>query len=123
MASLIENISRKISKAPNGHKLIDSESMNIELQSSNASAVKVNLTDYGYKQAGRHDGDPDALNNHLELIKSGQIIDENSNEEKYKKLRAEIEGEIVELKKVVSEKEADIRNVKESLIPSIEKSY
>ena len=41
-----------------------------------------NMNDLGYTRAGRNNGDPLALRNSFQLIRSGQIVDENNNEQK-----------------------------------------
>ena len=43
-----------------------------------------NMNQLGYIKAGRNNGDSIALNNSFQLIKSGQIVDENNNEQKRK---------------------------------------
>lgn len=120
MTNLVQNISNIMRKPTNGHDLAENALGNSEMINSNSNAVKVNLTDYGYKQAGRHDGNPDALRNHMDMIRSGQIIDENSNEEKHRKLREEMDAKILDQKHALADKEGEIRKVKESLIPGVE---
>ena len=43
-----------------------------------------NMNQLGYTRGGRNNGDPVALNNSFQLIKSGQIVDENNNEQRRK---------------------------------------
>ena len=120
MSSLIQNIKDRRKTNNNGSQIVLADHRSLNADNSNVNSIRVNLQDYGYSQAGKHDGNPSALKNHLDMIRSGQIIDENSNEEKYSKIREEIDENITGLKVEISNCESDIRNVNDAKIPSVD---
>lgn len=85
------------------------------------SGIEVgNINQIGYEKAGRNNGDPSALSNSLELVKSGHIVDENSNKEKKDEARLELDKEINDRKISINSNKGEIEKIDVVRIPSID---
>jgi uncharacterized small protein (DUF1192 family) len=84
--------------------------------------IKVNLNEYGIEQSMHHKGNPNALYNTLLEIRSGHIIDENSDEVQQEKHRKELDEKIAVLEKEIVTLNTDGQHLSEVSIPSLEKS-
>lgn len=80
--------------------------------------IKVDLHDYGFKQAGATGADPYALKNYLDDIRNGFIADVNENEDEQRKEREKRETEIDKLQEEKATKESSLRKIKEAEIPA-----
>jgi len=120
----MKNITKNLFKRKNGH--CDNEGA--LSASDNIIAIDVDPTNnhigdinqIGYKKAGRHNGDSLALKNSLELIKSGQIVDENNNKNKIAQIRASIDQKINEKRKVSNELNSEMSELFEVRILNID---
>jgi len=81
---------------------------------------KGNMNDLGYTRAGRNNGDPLALNNSFQLIKSGQIVDENNNEQKQKEILESIDKKINDRKTEINGHKIAIDKIDKVELPAIE---
>lgn len=61
------------------------------------SVIRVDLHDYGFKQAGATGAEPAALKNYLDDIHNGFVVDVNENEDEQRKEREKREVEIDKL--------------------------
>lgn len=105
MANFFQNLISK--RNGNNNEAILPESAQITMQ--NLSEIeRGNMNQIGYMRAGRNNGDPSALRNAFELIKSGQIVDENNNEQKRKET---IEG----LDKIINDHKGEINTLKAAI--------
>mgnify|MGYP000456790088 CR=1 FL=1 len=83
MKNVSLGLANLVSKQTNGNSHQDEEVATYQdVEISHDTPTKMNLRDKGLKEAGIHHGDPDTLRYLLEQIKSGQIIDENFDDEK-----------------------------------------
>jgi hypothetical protein len=80
-----------------------------------------NMNQLGYTRGGRNNGDPVALNNAFQLIKSGQIVDENNNEQKRKETIESLDKRIDDHKKEIDVHKVNIEKIDLVQIPRIEK--
>jgi len=110
-------LSSKINGHPHKEELIQHAQDKV---SNSTTWVRVNLQEYGYRQAGRHEGNPDALENHLEGIRNGQIVDENSDDERDRILREENAERITKLQEEILDHESSIRKIKTTNLKSLE---
>ncbi len=85
------------------------------------AVLTVNLHDYGHEQSGRHNGDALALQNMLENIRSGHLLDERLNAQKQQEAHQSLEGQIGTLKIEAGQVEGEIRNIAEVQVPAFEK--
>ncbi len=80
--------------------------------------MKVKISDYGYSQAGLHQGDANSLIIHLGWIKEGHIVDEGFSEQEHllgkKKAEANIQVKEDEKTKLGSEK----KTLEDVIIPA-----
>ncbi|MGX7689957.1 hypothetical protein ACWA1C_22500 [Flectobacillus roseus] len=84
--------------------------------------IKVNLNEYGIEQSMHHKGNPNALYNTLLEIRSGHIIDENSDEVQQEKHRKELDEKIAVLEKEIVTLNTDGQHLSDVSIPSLERS-
>lgn len=82
------------------------------------SVIRVDLHDYGFKQAGATGAEPAALKNYLDDIHNGFVVDVNENEDEQRKEREKREVEIDKLHDEKTNKEAELRKIKEAEIPA-----
>lgn len=82
------------------------------------SIIKVDLHDYGFKQAGATGADAYALKNYLDDIRNGFIVDVNENEDEQRKEREKREAEIDKLQEEQIIKQSGLRKIREAEIPS-----
>jgi len=104
------------------NKTAEMETPNKELKdivASQPGVMRVDLQDYGFKQAGVTGADPAALKNYLNDIHNGFIIDLNENEEEQKRERERREGEIDKLIEEKTTTESALRKVREAEIPAV----
>jgi hypothetical protein len=80
-----------------------------------------NMNELGYTRAGRNNGDPSALSNSFELIKSGQIVDENNNEQKQNERIASLDKKIEDLKGEINCQRVKIDKIDQIELPGIER--
>lgn len=93
------------------------------LQILNADTIeRGNMNQLGYVRAGRNNADPNALRNSFELIKSGQIVDENNNEQKRKETIDGLDKIINDNKNEINSLKADISKIDQVEIPNIQRS-
>jgi hypothetical protein len=83
------------------------------------SVIRVDLQDYGFKQAGATGADPAALKNYLDDIHNGFIVNVNENEDEQRREREKRETEIDKLHDEKTAKESELRKIKEAEIPSV----
>ncbi len=83
------------------------------------NVMRVDLHDYGFKQAGATGADPAALRNYLNDIHNGFIVDVNDNEDEQKRERERREGEIDKLTEEKVTTEASLRKIREAEIPAV----
>jgi peptidoglycan hydrolase CwlO-like protein len=116
MANILENILNRKSKNGNEGSLttavpyINSEEY-----------TRGNMNDLGYTRAGRNNGDPIALNNSFQLIRSGQIVDENNNEQKRNEVIESLDSKISEHKAEINKHKAAIDKTDQVDLPLIER--
>jgi hypothetical protein len=79
-----------------------------------------NMNQLGYMRAGRNNGDPAALSNCFQLIKSGQIVDENNNEQKRREAIEDLEKKICEHRDEKSKIKPGIEKIDQVEIPAIQ---
>lgn len=82
---------------------------------------KGNMNDLGYTRAGRNNGDPIAFNNSFQLIRSGQIVDENNNEQKRNEVIQSLDSKISEHKAEIYSHKAAKDKIDQVDLPSIER--
>lgn len=80
-----------------------------------------NMNQLGYIKAGRNNGDSIALNNSFQLIKSGQIVDENNNEQKRKETIESLDKKINDRKEEINGHRVAIEKIDQVEIPGIER--
>ena len=80
-----------------------------------------NMNDLGYTRAGRNNGDPISLKNSFQLIRSGQIVDENNNEQKRNEVIESLDGKISEHKIEINSHKAAIEKIDQVDLPAIER--
>jgi hypothetical protein len=97
-----------------------SNSNNVETTQSNnvPTIIRVDLQEYGFRQAGATGAEPAALKNYLEDIRNGFIDSVNENEDEQLKELEKREAEIDKLFEEKSLKEAEHRKIKEVEIPA-----
>jgi hypothetical protein len=86
---------------------------------SEQKIIKVDLNDYGLLKAGATGADPAALKNYLEDIHNGFIVDVNENEDEQRKEQEKRQAEIDKFLVDKSNKEAELRKIKEVEIPAV----
>lgn len=110
-------------KKKNGHSENESDVMLNELHEQEEvrkDSMIGNIKQIAYQIAGRNYGEPRALKNSLERVKSGHIVDENNNEEKKNKIRESFEQQIQERSKKLNEIQAEINDLSEVKLPCID---
>jgi hypothetical protein len=103
------------------NKLTDTKPLNGEENAQSPiepGVIRVDLHDYGFKQAGATGADPSALKNYLEDIHNGFIVDVNENEDEQRREREKREGEIDKLSEEKTNKESALRKIREAETPS-----
>jgi hypothetical protein len=83
--------------------------------------VRGNMNDLGYTRAGRNNGDPIALKNSFELIKSGVIVDECNNEQRRNEKIESLNNKIDELKIGINDHKVAIDKIDQIELPQIER--
>ncbi|MBO9637513.1 MAG: hypothetical protein J7576_05040 [Siphonobacter aquaeclarae] len=81
---------------------------------------RVNLQSYGYEKAEHHRGNALALENLLNQIRRGYIIDVDANEEQRQKQKTELEGRIIERQKNAEEVRTEMRQLTDTDVPRLE---
>jgi hypothetical protein len=99
------------------NKVTETKPLNGE-EKAELNVMRVDLHDYGYKQAGATGAEPAALKNYLDDIHNGFIVDVNENEDEQRKEREKRETEIDKLHEEKTNKESELRKIKEAEIPS-----
>jgi len=79
------------------------------------------MNDLGYTRAGRNNGDPIALKNSFELIKSGVIVDECNNEQRRNEKIESLNNKIDELKIGINDHKVAIDKIDQIELPQIER--
>lgn len=87
------------------------------LKGPHSGVIKVDINEYGFKSAGKHEANPEALGNLLNDIRNGFIVDVNEDEEAQRKEKAAKEKEIGVLQSQKAAKESALRIVQEVEIP------
>jgi len=118
MANFFQNLISK--KNGNNNEAILPESAQITMQSL-SEIERGNMNQIGYMRAGRNNGDPSALRNSFELIKSGQIVDENNNEQKRKETIEGLDKLINDHKGEINTHKAAIEKIDQVDIPNIQR--
>lgn len=96
------------------------ETVTPEEPQSDTLVRRVNLQSYGYEKAEHHRGNALALENLLNQIRRGYIIDVDANEEQRQKQKAELENRIVEREKSAEDVRTEMRQVTDTDIPRLE---
>jgi len=123
MKNLIGNIKKRLNgnKARNNNKEFDHKYlpaiMGVDI---NSTIIAENIRDFAYKEAGRHNGDPTALDNGLNMVLCGKIVDEKNNKSREREEQGKIDQEIHEIKRNANSVEAEIQNLMEVKIPAKE---
>lgn len=106
--TIIENIRPTKQAETNGQSVMATEER---------PKQRLNLKEHGFKRAGATGGDQHALANELEDIKNGYIVDVSEDENELLRDREKRAAEIEALEKQKSEKETELRKIKEVEIP------
>ena len=115
MANFIEKLTGKVKPGENG------EDKPAYTLSSDKGEIEIgNMNQLGYIGAGRHNGDPAALFNSFQLIKSGQIVDEGNNELKKKEATDALDSQINDLKEKISGHKTAMDKIDQVDLPAIE---
>lgn len=117
MANFIENLISKRNGNQNETMLPETIKRDIDYHSE---IERGNLNDLGYTKAGRNNGDPSALSNSFELIKSGQIVDENNNEQKQNERIESLNKKIDDLREEINGYKVNINKIDQIELPRIE---
>lgn len=118
MANFIQNLINK----RNGNENDAILPGNLQLSIHNLGEVeKGNMNQLGYTRAGRHNGDPVALNNSFQLIKSGQIVDENNNEQKRREIIESLDKKINDHKVEINSQKIALEKIDQVELPRIER--
>lgn len=117
MANFIQNMINKRNGNENEAFLPDT----LQIAHHNSGEIeKGNMNQLGYTRAGRHNGDPIALNNSFQLIKSGQIVDENNNEQRRKEIINGIDKSIDDHKQEISSLRTGVEKIDQVDLPGIQ---
>jgi len=87
-------------------------------QNPDTSIKKVRISDYGYSQAGLHQGDATSLTAHLGYIKEGHIVDEGFSEHENLLGKKKVETSIQEKEQEKIKLESEKQTVDEVKIPA-----
>jgi peptidoglycan hydrolase CwlO-like protein len=85
-----------------------------------SSAIRVNLHDYGLKKALANLGNPQALDNLLNQIRQGFILDETSNSDEQRRERDQLEAALWKLENQLIEQRSEQKRIEEGEIQEIE---
>jgi hypothetical protein len=119
MANFIEHLTAKRNGNANEAML---PSANMVTVTDRKPVVETgNINEIAYKIAGRNNGDPMALNNSLDLVKSGQIVDENNNESRRREVVESIDRKIDDLRDEITGHKAEIAKIEQVVITDLEK--
>ena len=111
---IITNLGNLIKQVPGNNAPPDKE--------ESLSPILVNFQNLGYLKAGTCCADPAALENYLNQIKAGHILDENANEEKKSKELEKFDARILGIQTTINDIEGEMKKINTSDIPQIESS-
>lgn len=119
MANLIEKLTAK--RNGNSNEVMLPSANPVTLYEREPGIEVGNINEIGYKIAGRNNGDPVALNNSFNLIKSGKIVDESNNEIKKKEVVDSINNKIEVYREEINGHKNEIDKIDQIVLPGIEK--
>ena len=88
-----------------------------ESQKPTNQVKKVLLSEYGYEQAGLNRGSANALENCLNEIREGHVVDVNFSESDHQKRKAEVERKINEKSNAIIDNQGNASSIEKVLIP------
>lgn len=116
----MKNLLKNIRKRLNGNGKINGKKYNGEIIKhtsiipiAESEIIKGNIYDLSYKMAGRNNGDPKALDNGLEMVRSGKIADEKNSRENHKEDQVKIDQEINDKRKSIQSIDSEIKKIEE----------